>query len=400
MERLGTCRFDPLSEVALPSGIVMWTPHQYYDGAGWVALPEREKLIMRPTRWADARLRFLDPVDELPDVFKTVQSGAFDVKCWSRGDCQLGIEGDKTVFIKAPFANDVAVYVHPDRLPAFPKSWKPLVFLLNESVGTFRLTENLCLVLTVQQDKTMSISCVDYNGGFACAHPKTNVAAAYGSYVVKGFEKLPQCEVIPKMVTSSGDWGFFVQFYEWGFLFIPKSVELIRPQSVLGAVGVGRRVETVGLIFHPPNMFIHVKLDIPPKTTRNIEFGKHFQITAKKTSETDIEVYLVLDNQLAKYSYSFDIRVNKPEKPKHTDHIHFKCNVEPDEKKKTDPKYKLTASKDSAVLMGQGCPSGSPSEQLVNEQVIAYYDAEICMYYTHPPALKLSKAFADVAICE
>lgn len=47
---------------------------------GWAALPNREKVEMRPTRWADARLRFLDPVDSLPEAFKTVQSGNFDVK--------------------------------------------------------------------------------------------------------------------------------------------------------------------------------------------------------------------------------------------------------------------------------------------------------------------------------
>lgn len=42
---------------------------------------------MRPTRWADARLRFLDPIDTLPDAFKTVQSGNFDVKVGSFTAC-------------------------------------------------------------------------------------------------------------------------------------------------------------------------------------------------------------------------------------------------------------------------------------------------------------------------
>nr|PIL96654.1 S15 sporozoite-expressed protein [Toxoplasma gondii COUG] len=400
MERQATCRYDPLVEVPLPPGIVIWTQHQYYDGAGWLALPDREKLELKPTRWSDGRLRFLDPIDELPEPFKAVQSGKFDVKCWKRGDCKLGIEGDKTVFLKSPISPDVAVYVHAERLPTFPKSWKPLVFILNQSLAMFRLTENLCLLVVAEKDKTMNISCVDYNGGFACTHPSTNMVVAYGSYVLKNFEKLPSCQAIPKMLTASGDWGFFVQFYPWGFFFIPKSVELTRPQAVLGAVGMGKKVDTIGLVFHPPNMFINVKLDIPAKTTRALQFGKDFQVTAKKTSETDIDVFLVIDGQLAKYNYSFDIRINKPERPKHTDNIHFKCSCDAEEKKKPDPKFKLSACKDSLILLEQGCPSGNPDEQLVSEQLIACFDAEVCLYSTHPPALKLCDAFTDVAIRE
>lgn len=325
-------------------------------------------------------ISFLSSFLQYSCAFLPLFGCACGFQCWSKDDCHLGIEGDKSVFIKTPNSQEVAVYVHPERLPTFPKTWKPLVFLLNSSAATFRLTENLCLVLVRDHDKTMHISCVDYNGGFACAHPATDLAVAYGSYAVKGFEKLEKCDVIPKMATMSGDWGFYIQFFAWGMLVIPKIVELTRPQSVLGAVGMGKRVETIGLIFHPPNMFIQVRLEIPPKTTRTVEFGKDFRVTAKKSSETDIDVYLIIDGQLAKYNYSFDIRVNKPDKPKHNDHIEFKCMIEGDDKKKPDAKYKVTPCKNSTLLLGQGSPSEPGSAQLVSEEVIAFFDAEICKF--------------------
>lgn len=398
MERLRSCRFERMEEVALPAGTLLWTPHQYYDGASWLGLREREKLEMRPTRWNDARLRFLDPIEELPEAFKAVQSGDFDVKCWSKGDCMMGVEGDNTVMLKTPLSPEVTVYVHPERLPAYTKSWKPIAFLLNSSVATFRLTENVCLVVTRQEDGTISINCADYNGGFACAHPKLNLAAAYGSFAVRGFEKLKDCTVVPHVETSSGDWGFFVQFYPWGFLFIPKSVELSRPQSVLGAVGIGKKVETIGLVFCPPNLLVYVKLEIPSKTVRTVQFGKDFRVTAKASSETDIDIYAIVDEQLVKYNYSFDLRLNKPEKPKHVDSAYIKCTIEGEDKKKPDAKYKLVPSKNVTILLNQGCPPGGPTEQLVSEQVIACYDAEICMYYSHPPAVKLTDAFTELAV--
>lgn len=418
MERTASFSFDPVPTVESPPKAVIWTPLQYYDGAGWSALPDREKLEMKPTRWDDQRLRFLDPVDGIAEVFKPVQSGTYDVKCWAKGDCSLGVEGDQRIFIKAPLINDVAVHELPERLPAFHKSWKPLVFLLNDSAATFRVTENLCLVLTKDQQQQVNIRAVDYNGGFCCAHPSTFIATAYGSFAVPGFDALPQCFSIPRMHTAAGDWGFYVHFFPWGFLFIPKSVEIVKPQMVLGAVGLGKKVETVGLLFHPPNLYLEIKLDAPSKTCRLLEAGRDFFVTARKEDETDLVVYLVLDGQLAKYSYSFDLRINKPGKPKHHEGLFFKCAPPPknagagatDRKGAphagaggTDPqqgmahRFILTDTKQVKVLQHEGSPIGTPKEQLVNNQTIAYMDAEICLYYTHPPALKLCKAFTTVA---
>lgn len=50
------------------------------DDAGWVGLADREKLSLKPTLFADNRLIFLEPVEGVSDVFKTVQSGKYDVK--------------------------------------------------------------------------------------------------------------------------------------------------------------------------------------------------------------------------------------------------------------------------------------------------------------------------------
>lgn len=394
LNRLSSCRFQPLVDVEVPEKALVWTSNYYYDGAGWVALPNREVLSLKPTLFVDNRLLFLERVDGVCDVFKDVQSGKYDVQCWSKMDCYLGIEGDQNVFLLTPNLKEVAVYSHTERLPAFPKSWKPLIFTVNMSMITFRLTDKLCLVVTIDENQTISVQCVDYNGGFAVSHPATNMALAYGCMATKGFEHLPNCEVIPRMNCASGDWGFFVELYKWGLLVLPKSLDLSRPASVLG-LGLGKKTDCLGLIMHPPNMFIFIHLE-SPKVQRPLEYGIDYLLTAVKSSETDIDIFLLMDGQLVKANYSFDIRVNKPDKPKHTDNIGFKCTLEVDEKKKCT-KFVFANTKHTTVIVSQGCPSGQ-KDHLVTEQLIALYDAEICMYLTHPPALKLCSAFATVAM--
>ena len=51
----------------------MWT-------TGWIGLSDSEKLYLKPTLFADGRLLFLEPFNGVCDVFKTVQSGKYDVK--------------------------------------------------------------------------------------------------------------------------------------------------------------------------------------------------------------------------------------------------------------------------------------------------------------------------------
>lgn len=394
LNRLCSCKFEPLTEVAIPDKAQLWTSSLYYDGSGWVGLPDRDKMMLKPTLFADDRLIFLDPVDTMPEVFSTVQSGKYDVKCWSKKNCHLGIEGDKNVFLSTPILNEVVVYTHPERLPTFPKSWKPLLFTVNKSMVLFRLTDTLCLLVLIDETRTMKIHCVDYNGGFAVSHPANDMALAYGSMAVKGCEGLKNCDIIPRISSSSGDWGFFVQMYKWGSFVIPKSIDLTRPTSVLG-LGLGKKVDCLGILFHPPNMLLNVHLE-SPKVQRSIEYGKDYMLTAVKSSETDIDIYLNMDGHLVKYGYSFDIRINKEGKPKHTDNLGFKCSLELDDKKKCT-RFNFQNTKNSSVLVSQGSPSGR-ADHLVSSQVIAVFDAEISMYLTHPPALKLCSAFNVVAL--
>lgn len=394
VNKLSTCKFEPLVEVQIPEKAEVWTSNQYYDGSGWVALPEREKLSLKATLFTDDRLLFLDPFEGVSEVFKKVQSGTYDVKCWSKSECHLGIEGDKNVFLSTPTLKEVAIYSHPERLPAFPKAWKPLLFILNSSMITFRLTDQICLVVTIDESHTIKVQCVDYNGGFALSHPATDVALAYGSMVVGGFEDLKNCMAIPHISGASGDWGFFVHLFQWGTLVLAKSIDMTRPASMLG-VGLGKKVDCLGILLFPPNMIIMVHLE-SPKVQRLLEYGKDYMVTAIKSSDTDIDFYLIMDGQLVKYNFSFDPRQNKPNKPKYVAHANFKCLLDLDDKKKCKG-FTFQNTKAAQVAVSQGCPSGQ-GEHLVSRDLIAVFDAEISMYLTHPPALKLCSAFTTVAL--
>ncbi|CDJ39886.1 hypothetical protein, conserved [Eimeria tenella] len=394
VNKLCSCRFEPLVEVPVPEKAVVWTSKNYYDGSGWVGLADGEKLSLKPTLFADNRLLFLEPVEGVCEAFSSVQSGKYDVKCWSKLGCHLGIEGDQNVFLSTPKLKEVAVYSHPERLPAFPKSWKPLLFTLNSSVITFRLTDTLCLVVTIDESKTTKVHCVDYNGGFALSHPASDSALAYGSLAVKGFEALPHCEVIPRVTSAAGEWGFFVQLFQWGSFVVPKAVDLTRPSSILG-MGLGKKVDCLGVLLLPPNLVVMVHLETP-KVQRSLQHGKDYLLTAVKTSETDLDIFLVMDGQLSVFNYSFDLRLNRPNKPRHLDNAAFKGSLELDDKKKCS-RFIFQNTKNSKVLVPQGCPL-SEGDHLVSSSLIAVFDAEICMYLTHPPALKLCSAFNTVAL--
>ncbi|KAL8436512.1 hypothetical protein ACSSS7_001675 [Eimeria intestinalis] len=314
VNRLGSCRFEPLVDVVVPERARVWTAQQYYDGSG-----------------------------------------------------------DKNVFLLTPTLKEVAVYAHPDRLPAFPKTWKPLLFIVNSSVITFRLTDMLCLVVTIDRSNTIKVTCVDYNGGFIASHPATNMALAYGAMAVRGFEMLPNSAVIPHISSGVGDWSFFLQFYTWGTLVLPKTVSLQRSMSLFG-VAFGKNTDCLGVLLHPPNMMVFIHLNAP-KVQRRLEHGKDFTMTAIKSSDTDIDIYLIMDGQLIVCGYSFDLRWNKEGSPKHIDKVIFKCVLELDDKKKFK-RFDFRNTKNTTVACSQGCPSNQ-GDHLVSQQLIGIFDAEI-----------------------
>lgn len=397
MERYSSCRYEPIVEVKPPPKAVCWSAQQYYDGNGWIALPDKS-LALKPTKFTDNRLLFLEAIEGVAPEFASVQTGKYDVKCWSKFGTSVGVEGDTRVFIKTVHLGEVAVYAHHERLPTFPKTWKPLVFLVNASVSWVRLTENLCLLTTVDGQHKLQVSCVDYNGGFLCSHPCTDLGLAYGSYVNKTIESLTgTCQVIPHIACAKGEWGFFVFFYTWGAMFVPKAVDIARP-GFMGNVGLAKKVDCVALVFHPPNIFLRIHLDAP-KGHRQVEYCKDYLVTASKSSETDIDIYLIMDGQLVKYNYSFDIRINKHDKPKKIENVGFKCTVDLEDKKKINPKYHFHTQKNETVLVAEGCAAGgNDADHLVNRELVGIFDAEICLHLTHPPVLELCKAFDTVAI--
>lgn len=379
-----------------PENAVVWTQLFYCDKISWYALPDNDKLEPKMTRFEEKRFLFLDPVEATPPEIQKMLSGEYDVKTWEKEKCILSIEAEKMVYIKLPKIEKVITYNNSTRLPTFTRLWKPTVFLINETTYTIRLTEEIALIITRADENTteFNVYSVGYNSGFCCAHPTSSYGLAYGGYVVK---TLKNCIEIPHIDSTKGPWGFLMQFYTWGGLVIPKEIELSKPSSLIGSITGAHKTDKIGIIFHPPNIFLHLHLDAPPKTCRTLTHGKDFVITAKKESSTDINIYLLIDGQLVLYNYSFDLRINKQGGNKVNQMIKFKAHVEKEEKTKLKPKFIFKESKEMRIPVAAGSPT-SELNFLISEEVIAIFDAEISQYSTHPAGMKKCGVFKKLAV--
>lgn len=403
MQKLLSCYFEEAQAVSAPPNATVWTTLQYSDRKGWYPLPDHEKFQLKPTRFDDKRIKFLDPAEETPAELKETVSGKYFIKSWAREGCAVAVEGDQRVLMKLTNFDNVLTYDHTERLPTFLKAWKPLVFLVNKKVAWVRLTVDLAFVVTCSSSGALTVNCIDYNGGYLCSHPFTDLGLAYGSYAVPALNSLPpsDVEVMPRVEGSSGNWGFWLQFYEWGVMKIPKTLDFFMPQMLMGVVGMAKRRNVVGVIFVPPRLYLRVELDGPGNTSRQLTYGKDWAVTAKKTSTTDVEVYLLMDGQLMKNNHSFDIRINKVEKSASTFPVKFRFTITKEEanaaKQSGAPqRFAFKGTKEMEVVLSQGCPT-EQLNHLHSDQLHSIFDAETCQYFIHPVGVKLCNSFSKVA---
>lgn len=148
-----------------------------------------------------------------------------------------------------------------------------------------------------------------------------------------------------------------------------------------------KKIDTLAIVSIPPNIHIHVKLD-GPKCIRKLEYGQDYNITAIKSSESDVDIYILFDGHLLKYEFSFDIRLNKPEKGRSLHSAKLKCI----NKSKEVTSFIFQETKNCKILLGSNCPSDNLGH-LLNSQTIAIFDAEIGEYLSHPQGLQLTSVF-------
>lgn len=365
---------DPPAVSPVP-GAIVWNANQYCDSKGWAGLgPD---FALRQTTFADGRLRHLDPVEgrSAPPEFSQSVTGQYDVRSWRKDDLVLSIEGEKTVYIKLPLLSTVVSWTSPERMPVLTKSWRPVVFVMNQCNAVVRYTPDSCLYLSRSDPSSSAwnVTPISYTGGFCSVDPCTDKALVYGSFAVPG---AVDTIALPSQPGTSR-YDFFVQYFQWGFIVIPKQVDLVK-----GGL-CSKNSSKLALVVHPPNMFIDVDVLLPGKFFKTMQYEKDFAVTAKKTSESDIVIYLVMDGQLVSYNYSFDIRINKPEKPRASLAAKFKTVFTEEElakhkaakaeKKTYIPRISFADTDSQKVIVTEGSPLSQG--HLVNEQTAAVYDA-------------------------
>lgn len=366
---------DEPPSVTPVAGAIVWNDNQYCDSKGWAGLgPE---LSLRQTTFSDGRLRNLDPVEgrSAPPEFTQAVTGQYDVRSWRKGDFVLSIEGEKTVYIKLPVLSTVVSWTSPERMPVLTKSWRPVVFIMNACNAVVRFTPDTCLYLSRADanSSAWNVTPTSYTGGFCSVDPCNDKALVYGSFAIPG---AVETIALPSQPGASR-YDFVVHYFQWGFLVIPKQVDLVK-----GGL-CSKNSSKLALVVHPPNLFIDVDVVLPGKFFKAMQYEKDFTVTAKKTSESDIMIYLVMDGQLVSYDYSFDIRINKPEKPRVYPAAKFKTVFTEEElakhkaakaeKKTYIPRISFAETDSQKVIVTEGSPLSQG--HLINEQTAAIYDA-------------------------
>ncbi|CAD2113534.1 hypothetical protein YYG_00253 [Plasmodium vinckei petteri] len=387
MTNVVECTFKAPPETAkAPDNAVIWNRFQYCDEKGWYSLSNHEEITLRPTIFNDDRIKFLSQLDTIPEEFESVLCGKYDAKAWGKDDCNVVIEGEKDVHISLPGLKEKINYNHKERFPTFLKNSKIVVSLLNENLTIIRINLETALLICINEKKNVIVKSVNFNKGFACVNPYSNLAIAYGGFA---FNDLKNCEIVPTITHSGCEWAFFVHLFKWGHIIIPKDLELKIPSP--GLKLIGKRVDTIAIISLPPNIQIHVKID-GPKCIRKVEYGQDYNITAIKSSESDIDIYVLFDGQLLKYEFSYDTRLNKEGKGKSIHHAKLKCIS----KSKEVSTFVFQESTNCKVLLGSNCPTDNLGHMLCN-QTISIFDAEIGEYQSHPQGILLTGAFEKLS---
>ncbi|EUD68934.1 hypothetical protein C922_00625 [Plasmodium inui San Antonio 1] len=383
MTNVVECTFKtPPESARAPDNAVIWNAFQYCDEKGWYSLTNHDEIMLRPTAFSDGRIKFLPQLDKIPDEFQSVLSGKYDAKAWGKDDCNIVIEGDKDVHISLPGLQEKINYNHKERFPTFLKNWKIIVSMINEHITVIRINTETAIIVSINEKSTVTVKCVDFNSGFLCVNPHTNLAIAYGGFALS---ELKKCELVPNITHEGAEWGFFVHLFKWGHIIIPKDIEIKLPSP--GLKLIGKKIDTVATISLPPNIYIQVKID-GPKCIRKLEYGQDYSITAIKSSESDIDIYLLFDGQLIKYEFSFDTRLNKVGKGRSINYAKLKCT----NKSKEVTSFVFQATANSKLLLDSNCPTDNMGHLLCN-QTISVFDAETGEYLSHPQGLQLTKVF-------
>ncbi|CAI7723412.1 conserved Plasmodium protein, unknown function [Plasmodium vivax] len=383
MTNVVECTFKTPPETAkAPDNAIIWNSFQYCDEKGWYSLTNHDEIMLRPTAFSDGRIKFLPQLEKIPEEFESVLCGKYDAKAWGKDDCNIVIEGDKDVHISLPGLQEKINYNHRERFPTFLKNWKIIVGMLNEHITVIRINTETAIIVSINEKSNVTVKCVNFNNGFLCVNPHTNLAIAYGDFALS---ELKKCELVPNITHEGAEWGFFVHLFKWGHIIIPKDIEIKLPSP--GLKLIGKKIDTVAIISLPPNIYIHVKID-GPKCIRKLEYGQDYSITAIKSSESDIDIYLLFDGQLIKYEFSFDTRLNKVGKGRSINYAKLKCT----NKSKEVTSFVFQATANSKLLLDSNCPTDNMGHLLCN-QTISVFDAETGEYLSHPQGLQLTEVF-------
>ncbi|VWU48911.1 conserved protein, unknown function [Hepatocystis sp. ex Piliocolobus tephrosceles] len=387
MTNVVECVFKaPNSEDVVPENAIIWSPLQYCDEKGWYSLSNHEEVSLRPTVFDDKRIKFLNQLEAIPTEFDNVLGGKYEAKAWGKDNCYVVIEGEKSVHISLPGFQEKINYNSKERFPTFLKNWKIVVALLNEHVIFIRINKETALLISVNEKKNVTVKAINYDSGFLCVNPFSNLAIAYGNYAYNDYKK---CEIVPNLKHAGADFEFFVHLFKWGHIILPKFIDINIP--VPGLKLIQKKVDCIALISLPPNIYIYVQL-VGPKCIRKVEYGKDYCITAIKSSESDLDIYLVFDGQLLKYEFSYDTRLNKEGKGRSVHYAKLKYTI----KNKGSTELTFQEASNFKVLLSSNCPRDHINHLICGE-TIAVFNAETFEYRSHPMGLKLTNAFSKLS---
>lgn len=379
-----TVYFDTVTKVPLPTGCTAILKNKYFDGSAWLALEDTNTYAVKPTKFDDDRNLFLDPITSTPEEISGKLSGQYEPKSWEKKNIALTIEGDKFVYVKLPKFKNIVTFTYNGRLPAYTVSWKPLVFVVSHQVAYIKLTDSLVLIIVSNADESQVYTeLVDYNSGFLCVNPCDNTILACGQYAIKSLNSLRNYYILPETLCNKGNWGYFIQFYKVGYLAMAKSY-VLKSSSLLGHI-ITKKADFFAVMFVPPALEIHIKIDVGGKYEREVVYGKDYSLVAKKSSESDIDFFLLMDGQFVKSNFSYDIRINKPNSSKTIQKVVFKATI--DKERGNDSLLTFVKTANNSIICASGCPSGDNKSHLVNDVVGAIFDAEITQYYSSNPGI-------------
>lgn len=367
----------------------IFSPQYYFDGNSWTSLDK--PLTIKRTMFNDDRLFSLMPADsnQIPAELESSLSGTYDIKLYRHADSIICIEGEKKILIKLPITQSILTWNSSERLPLLTKDWRPTVFLLNLCNVLVRITPDKCLVISKvnQESESFKISCVSFADGFCCCHPINNLALLYGVYDQQQSFNIMK---LPKLPISSGKYNYFLQFFSWGTMIVPKNIEVFK-----GPICSFKK-NTMALLIIPPKIHIYVDLCSANPIADDLTYNKDFLITARKPNITDLEIYVVIKDSLIIYDYSYDLRLNKEQAPVSNLNIPIKFKITKEERamKKSNPYYKckwtFIKSAEQHVVDGANV---AYCEHMMSPDLACIFDAETGVYYSNDYGINHCKNF-------